>query len=194
MKAKSDQSKGGSQSVRVIGGHWRSRRISFPDLPQLRPTPDRVRETLFNWLAPIIDGARCLDLFAGSGALGIEALSRGAEQVVFIEQSHPIAVNLREQLGRLEAQHTRVIEDDAVHYLESTQEQFDIVFLDPPYASDLLIRIFELLEKRSLLRPNARVYIEQRNDANLALPPTWDLLRSKRAGQVSYHLATRLVK
>lgn len=194
MKTKSDQHKGGSQSVRVIGGQWRSRRISFPDLPQLRPTPDRVRETLFNWLAPIIDGAQCLDLFAGSGALGIEALSRGAAEVVFLEQSREAAVSLREQLGLLNAQHARVIESDALHYLQRTQDHFDIVFLDPPYDSDLLPQICELLEKRSLLRPHARIYIEQRTDATLSLPSQWELLRSKRAGQVHYHLAGTLVK
>jgi len=192
-KPKSETASGGRQSLRIIGGQWRSRKISFPDRPQLRPTPDRVRETLFNWLAPIINGARCLDLFAGSGALGIEALSRGADSAVFVETDHDASDCLRQQLALLKAQHAQVVRSNAMEYLHSTDAHFDIVFVDPPYESQLLVPVCQLLEQRGLLAANARIYLETANPDYLTqLPPNWQLLRSKRAGQVHYHLAVRL--
>src|SRR5450432_2048001 len=122
-------------SVRIIGGEWRGRRINFPDIPGLRPTPDRVRETLFNWLQQAVAGARCLDLFAGSGALGLEALSRGAKALAFVEQAVPAARALREQLMRLGAtSRAQVFEMGAARFLRSAGEPFDIVFLDPPFG------------------------------------------------------------
>lgn len=190
---KSDIGHGGRQSLRVIGGQWRSRKISFPDRAQLRPTPDRVRETLFNWLSPIIDGARCLDLFAGSGALGIEALSRGAGSAIFIETDHDAAENLRQQLNLLKAQDAQVVQSNALEYLQHTSAHFDIVFIDPPYESQLLVPVCQLLEQRGLLPVNARIYLETANPDYLSqLPANWQVLRDKRAGQVHYYLAVRL--
>lgn len=191
-KPKSNVPAGGRQAVRIIGGQWRSRKISFPDVQQLRPTPDRVRVTLFNWLMPLISGARCLDLFAGSGVLGMEALSRGAASAVLVEQQPDIAANLREQLNLLKATEAHVVVSDALTYLRHCTGQFDIVFLDPPYDSELLLLACELLEQRGLLQPDARIYLETRDAAVLAqLPVSWQVLRSKRAGQVSYHLLQR---
>lgn len=188
-KPKSNTASSGRQAVRIIGGQWRSRKISFPDVQQLRPTPDRVRVTLFNWLMPLISGARCLDVFAGSGVLGMEALSRGAASAVLVEQEPAIATNLREQLKLLNATQAHVVVSDALTYLRHCSEQFDIVFLDPPYNSELLLPACELLEQRGLLRPDARIYLETRDAAVLAqLPGNWRVLRSKRAGQVSFHL------
>ena len=132
---------GGRNSVRIIGGGWRGRRITFPDVPGLRPTPDRVRETLFNWLQHDIAGARCLDLFAGSGALGLEALSRGAKELVFVEQSVAASRALQEQLARLGAERrSQVVEMGAARYLRGAAPAFDIVFLDPPFGRDALDR------------------------------------------------------
>src|SRR5580698_4144046 len=126
-------------SVRIIGGTWRGRRIAFPALPGLRPTPDRVRETLFNWLQHSIVDTTCLDLFAGSGALGLEALSRGAKQVIFVEQAEPAARNLREQCQRLGAGTKADLQHmGAARYLASPPRPFDLVFLDPPFHQDLL--------------------------------------------------------
>src|SRR5512134_933490 len=124
---------GGGNQLRIIGGRWRSRRLRFPPLPGLRPTPDRVRETLFNWLTPVIAGARCLDLFAGSGALGIEALSRGAAAVTFVER-HPQAVRgLRANLAQLRAEGARVEQADALLWLRQAPQPFTVVFLNPPF-------------------------------------------------------------
>lgn len=192
-KPKSDAVTGSRQTLRIIGGQWRSRKITFPDRPQLRPTPDRVRETLFNWLTPVIDGARCLDLFAGSGALGIEALSRGAASAVFVETDLDATTSLRQQLALLQAHDAQVIQSNALEFLQHTSAHFDIVFVDPPYESQLLLPVCELLEQRDLLAANARVYLETANPAQLSqLPPNWQLVRSKRAGQVHYHLAVRM--
>ena len=180
-------------SIRIVGGLWRGRRIPFPDLPDLRPTPDRVRETLFNWLQPVIAGARCLDLFAGSGALGIEALSRGARQAVFVERSPEAARALGAQLERLGAGargevHCR----DAQAFLRGAAVPFDVVFLDPPFGSRLLPDVLPLLEERGWVAPGGRVYVESaRADGAPPLPHGWTLLRSKSAGEVGYHLARR---
>src|SRR6202041_2575159 len=134
---------GGRNSVRIIGGGWRGRRVNFPDLPGLRPTPDRVRETLFNWLQHAVVGSRCLDLFAGSGALGLEALSRGAKELVFVEQAVAASRTLQEQLVRLGGERKgRVVEMGAARYLRTAAQPgggpFDIVFLDPPFDRDAL--------------------------------------------------------
>jgi 16S rRNA (guanine966-N2)-methyltransferase len=130
---------GSRNSVRIIGGGWRGRRVNFPDVPGLRPTPDRVRETLFNWLQHAVAGARCLDLFAGSGALGLEALSRGATTLVFVEQAVAAARALQEQLIRFGGSpKARVVEMGAARYLRTPAPAFDIVFLDPPHGRDAL--------------------------------------------------------
>ncbi len=189
-----DAASGGRQTVRIIAGQWRSRKIHFPDLAQLRPTPDRVRETLFNWLAPVIAGARCLDLFAGSGALGLEALSRGAAQVVFVDRDADVVAHIRKHVALFKSEHATVIQVDALDYLQHCKEQFDIVFLDPPYDAALLLPVSHALEQQGVLRDHARIYLETRDGTVNELPANWQLQRSKQAGQVAYHLAERLAK
>ena len=181
-----------ANQLRIIGGQWRSRRLAFPDLPGLRPTPDRVRETLFNWLAPVLPGARCLDLFAGSGALGMEALSRGAAETVFVEH-HPLAVRaLRENLARLSAQGARVEPSDALAWLCQPGTPFEIAFLDPPFGEGLLEPACALLEQGGWLTANAWIYLEaEANQPAPVLPADWMLHREKIAGTVAYRLARR---
>ena len=175
--------------LRIIGGRWRSRRLYFPALQGLRPTPDRVRETLFNWLAPLINGARCLDLFAGSGALGIEALSRGANEVVFVEQ-HPAAIRqLRENLAILGAREVQVVQTDALNWLQETATPFDIVLLDPPFNQNLLMPVCTALAQNGWLSSGARIYLEaERSLQYLALPTNWEIIRENSAGRISYGL------
>ena len=181
-----------ANQLRIIGGQWRSRRLAFPDLPGLRPTPDRVRETLFNWLAPVLLGARCLDLFAGSGALGMEALSRGAAETVFVEH-HPLAVRtLRENLARLDAQGARVDPAEALAWLRQPGTPFEIAFLDPPFGEGLLEPACALLEQGGWLTANAWIYLEaEANQPAPVLPADWMLHREKIAGTVAYRLARR---
>lgn len=175
--------------LRIIGGRWRGVPITFPPLAAIRPSPDRVRETLFNWLQMHVAGARCLDLFAGSGALGIEALSRGAAHVTFVDREPQIRRHLLETLQRLGSDAATVVIDDAVRFLERQPPQrFDIVFLDPPFASSLLQSALAALT-RGWLAEEAFVYVESPADTQLpTLPAGWSAHRSKRAGQVGYHL------
>ncbi len=181
--------RGPNQQLRIIGGCWRGRRLSFPPVSGLRPTPDRVRETLFNWLAPVIAGARCLDLFAGSGALGIEALSRGAAEVVFVERHPVIAQGLKENLDRLGSASTQVEQADVLLWLQGQAQPADIVFLDPPFAADLLNPVCATLEEKRWLTPGARLYLESERDLQtLSLPQDWEIIREKTAGRVSYRL------
>jgi 16S rRNA (guanine966-N2)-methyltransferase len=182
---------GGRNSVRIIGGGWRGRRISFPDVAGLRPTPDRVRETLFNWLQHDIAGARCLDLFAGSGALGLEALSRGAKEAVFVEQAVAASRALQEQLIRLGgAGKGQVVEMGAARYLRSPSRPFDIAFLDPPFGRDALAEYVPLLDAGQWLKAGTLVYLEnQKTEGVPTVPAHWELLKSKSAGEVGYHLA-----
>ena len=177
--------------MRIIAGAWRGRRVSFPDIPGLRPTPDRVRETLFNWLQHSLAQTRCLDLFAGSGALGLEALSRGAAEVVFVEQSRAAARNLTEQLKLLGAgQKGRVMEMGAARFLKEGGQPFDIAFLDPPFGQDALAQYVPLLEGGNWLKADGLVYLENpRAEGIPKLPEHWELLKSKSAGEVGYHLA-----
>ena len=184
--------------VRIVGGRWRGRRVSFAPVPGLRPTPDRVRETLFNWLQPVIEGARCLDLFAGSGVLGLEAASRGAARVVLVERDLRVVRVLEEQVRVLGSSAVRVVHAEARTWLArdpkpSAPEPFDVVFLDPPFADpELPAACIGLLEDGGWLRADARIYLEADARTPLpALPPSWSLLRSRRAGQVAYHLALR---
>lgn len=181
----------GQQSLRIIAGEWRSRKIHFPDLPQLRPTPDRVRETLFNWLMPVISGARCLDLFAGSGSLGLEALSRGAAEVVFVDRDRQVQSYLTDTLRMLGSERGQVIAADALAYLGRPAQAFDIVFLDPPYQSALLSPCCDALEAQGWLTNQAHLYIETARQATPRLPQNWTVLREKCAGQVSYRLLRR---
>jgi 16S rRNA (guanine966-N2)-methyltransferase len=175
--------------LRIIGGRWRGTRLRFPPVDAIRPTPDRVRETLFNWLAPVIGGARCLDLFAGSGALGLEALSRGASDVVFVDRDARIADYLRETLARLKGQGT-VLAGDAERSLDGIPGPFDVVFLDPPFAQGRVPPLLDKLVARGLLAQGAFVYIETEAEAGEpVLPAGWILHRTGRAGKVGYHLA-----
>lgn len=173
----------GAGEVRIIGGTWRHRRIHFPAEPGIRPTPDRLRETLFNWLGEWIVGRRVLDLFAGSGALGIEALSRGAGEAVFVERSPTVAWALSANLERLQARCARVEKADARAWLKRASGPYDLVFLDPPYRSDAGPAVFTTLSKRGLLAPDHRVYREQARSL-AAEPPFagWEVLRESRAG------------
>lgn len=181
---------GGGNTLRIIGGEWRGRKLRFADGEGLRPTTDRVRETLFNWLQPVISGARCLDLFAGSGALGLEALSRGAAEVLFLDTNPHAVTALKENLSLLQADNAKVLKSDALAYLRGSGEHFDIVFIDPPFRRDLLQPTLQLLADGDWLAPGARVYIELESEQHEPeLPQGWELLRSKRAGQVAYHLA-----
>ena len=183
--------------VRVIGGRWRGRRLHVPDLPGLRPTPDRVRETLFNWLAPVIEGAVCLDLFAGSGALGFEAASRGAGRVVMVEENERAVAGIRALAAEwgaagLGAAGLEVHRAEALAWLRRASGSFDIVFLDPPFQRGLLAPACALLESRGLLVPGGHVYLESEAAVDEAtLPAGWEVVRSGKAGEVRYHLARR---
>jgi 16S rRNA (guanine966-N2)-methyltransferase len=173
--------------LRIIGGRWRGSRIVFPPLAAIRPSPDRVRETLFNWLQQPIVGARCLDLFAGSGALGLEALSRGAAHVTFVDREPQIGRHLAQTLERLGSRDATVVIEDAQRFLSRPPQPFDIVFLDPPFDSDVLVQVGTRLQ--GWLAPGAYIYVECPADRSLApLPVQWQVQRTKRAGQVGYHL------
>jgi len=182
---------GRSGELRIIGGRYRGRRLPVPSQPGLRPTPDRVRETLFNWLQPVIGGARCLDLFAGSGAIGFEAASRGAREVVMVERVAKVAKVLRNNAKLLGAVAVRVEQADALRWLDARAPRpFDIVFLDPPFSLGLLEPVCALLSRNSFLAAGARVYLETSAYAGLPeLPQGWQLVRDKVAGQVRYALA-----
>jgi len=175
--------------LRIIGGTWRGRKLRFPAAAAIRPTPDRVRETLFNWLGAATAGARCLDAFAGSGALGLEALSRGAAHVTFIEQDAAAVAALRERLAEWGAGNALVVRTDALRHLAAPPAHpYDIVFLDPPFAAGLLARAAALLE-HGWLREGALVYVECAAREPLPpLPVNWQPLKAKQAGEVGYHL------
>ena len=179
--------------LRIVAGKWRSRLLDIADVPGLRPTSERIRETLFNWLSPRLHGARCLDLFAGTGALGLEALSRGAAEAVFVEQSARAVRTLQSNIAMLDAEGASVKQADAFAYLESRPAPpFDIVFLDPPFAADSLDELCRLLQQQDLLANDALVYLEQdRSRPEVELPEQWRLLKNKTAGNVRYMLAQR---
>ncbi len=169
-----------SNRVRIIGGEWRRRLIRFPGVADLRPTPDRVRETLFNWLGQDLTGKNCLDLFAGSGALGFEAASRGARQVVMVERDAQIFRALQTTHTMLVAAQVELIQADALAFLRSDARRYDVVFLDPPYHLNLLPRLLPLLPSR--LDGDSRVYLE--SDRLAELPDGYEVLRQSRAGRV----------
>ncbi len=176
-------------TLRIIGGQWRSRLIGFDAEAGVRPTPDRVRQTLFDWLAPLIEGASALDLFAGSGALGFEALSRGAAHASFVEHGTAQAAAIREAAAKLAAgARAEVVQTDALAWLRATGRRFDVVFLDPPYGAGLLEPVLAALPR--VLAPMHRIYLEWPVGGPPALPPGYALLKEKSAGQVSYGLAT----
>lgn len=178
--------------LRIIGGMWRGRKLRFPPSPEIRPTPDRVRETLFNWIAARLPGARCLDLFAGSGALGLESLSRGATHVTFVERDAAAARELGARLSEWGASGAEVEHGDALRFLGGAGRPFDIVFLDPPFDSDFLTLAADRLENGGWLAPGALIYVECPARTGLPpLPPTWAATKAKQAGEVGYHLLTR---
>lgn len=174
--------------LRIIGGRWRGAPILFPDIEAVRPSPDRVRETLFNWLQGSILGAACLDLFAGSGALGLEALSRGARCVTFVEREPALGRHLSATVQKLGAADAATIHvENAEQFLRRPPQPYEIVFLDPPFASGVQ-EVCDALA-RGWLASEAWVYLERPADASLpTLPNTWSVYRSKRAGRVGYHL------
>ena len=188
-KKQSARSKSGR--LRIVAGNWRSRLLDIADVEGLRPTSERIRETLFNWLAPTLHGSRCLDLYAGTGALGLEALSRGAAEAVFVERSPVAARQLQKNIDLLEASGARVVTQGALDYLKrDASRRFDLVFLDPPFADDLLEETCRLLAARQLLARGAQVYLEQdRAKPEPRLPDNWSIKKNKTAGNVRYMLA-----
>ncbi|KMM84711.1 16S rRNA m(2)G-966 methyltransferase [Pseudomonas taetrolens] len=183
----------GAGQLRIIGGEWGSRKLSFPNAEGLRPTPDRVRETLFNWLAPYIGGAKVLDVFTGSGALFLEALSRGAAKGVALDSNRDAISSLREHMGTLRCTTGEVQQTNALNYLATAPtEVFDVVFLDPPFNLDLLKPACDLLEQNGWLADEAWVYTEsERRPSELGLPANWRLHREQKAGGVNYALWQR---
>jgi len=179
-----------ANQVRIIAGQWRGRRLSFPDVSGLRPTADRVRETLFNWLMPVLHGARCLDLFAGSGALGFEAASRGAAQVVLVDSEREVVTALQENAALLSVSVLQVCRQEAAVYLATGPGPFDVVFLDPPFNSPALLeQSIDALSVAGRLAAGAWIYIETPADsAGPVVPEDWLLEKSKKAGQVAYRL------
>lgn len=172
-------------SVRIIGGTFRRRVLKFPDSEGLRPTPDRVRETLFNWLGQDLDGQHCLDLFAGSGALGFEAASRGAARVVMVEQSPKVLAALHENHELLHKPAIlEIVRSDALQYLNSTKAKFDLVFLDPPYKKGWIPRLEPLLP--GVLNEDAAIYVEA--ESGIESLGNWRTVRQGKAGEVHFHL------
>lgn len=184
----------GTNQLRIIGGEWRGRKLRFPDAPNLRPTPDRVRETIFNWLAPMIEGAHCLDLFAGSGALGLEALSRGAAFTTFVDSHKKVTQSLKQHLDLLNVNdRAKVISMDGVKFLKGETKKYDLVFLDPPYHLDFMQKVIPLLENNDWLEDNAKMYLEIEKRQSLPeLPDNWKQLKEKTAGEVNYFLFQRI--
>ena len=170
--------------MRIVGGDLRGRRIEVPARADVRPTPDRVRETLFNWLGQRLDGAVCLDLFAGSGALGFEAASRGAARVLMVEQDRDVVAALRMSRDSLGAHAVEIVAGEALAWLARGGGRFDVVFLDPPFRQNAMAPLLERLAPR--LQPGARVYLEAAQPMDAAAP--WRELKRARAGQVSYQL------
>jgi 16S rRNA (guanine966-N2)-methyltransferase len=183
---------------RIIAGKWRGRNIKFDDAEGLRPTTDRIRETVFSWLQPYIAKSYCLDCFAGSGLLGFEALSRGADEVVFIEQNIKTVKNLKQNAEMLGASNAYIYHADTLSWLQSLKKdcnleqylkkQFDLVFLDPPFHSDLLAKSSAALVNSGCLAEDAIIYAEHAIDETVVFPENWYCLKDKKTGQVAYKL------
>lgn len=175
-----------------MGGKNRGRQLNFANTPAVRPTPARVRETLFNWLQSIICGAHCLDLFAGSGILGIESASRGAASVDLVESNPQVAEKLHRCVEDIKLDKVRVHNLSAVRFLDKMNGKYDVVFLDPPYGEGLLENSCRILEKNALLADNAHIYMESEQRLTARdIPHKWKIVRAKKAGRVFYHLALR---
>lgn len=190
--ARSSKSRSRQSQLRIIGGQWRSRRLNFTPSPGLRPTTDRIRETLFNWLGPTVTGARCADLFAGSGALGLEALSRGADHCDFVDTNATALEQIEAHLKTLEASlRGSCHRMPADRFLSSTPAGWDLVFVDPPFGMNLVNPTLTMLEEENLLREDARIYVETApQDPAPEVPANWSLHREKKAGGVIYRLFT----
>ena len=180
--------------LHIIAGKWRGRKISFIDQEGLRPSPNRVRETLFNWLQADIVESNCLDLFAGSGALSFEATSRGAKHATCLELNAESARCIKENISLLQAEHITLLQQDALKFLKATkpENKFDLVFLDPPFNENLLEESSGLLESNSWLTDGALIYLESGQALDkYVLPTNWELIKQKKAGQVYYGLCQR---
>ena len=173
-----------NNQVRIGGGKWRSRRLRFPDLPGLRPTPDRVRQTVFNWLGQDMHGLACLDLFAGTGVMGFEALSRGAAQAMMVERAAPACKALNENKQLLQADQAHILHIDALHFMQQNRQRFDVIFLDPPYNQEWLPKLLPQLHAH--LAEQGRLYVEA--EFALADEHGWRVLKHAKAGNVFYHL------
>lgn len=181
--------------IRIIGGQWRGRKLPVPDSPGLRPTTDRVRETLFNWLAPSMVDARCLDCFAGSGALGLEALSRYAASATLLEMDRSVSQQLQQNLTTLKATNAKVVNTNALAFLAQKGTPHEVVFIDPPFRKGLLEETLTLLENNGWLADDALIYVESEVENGLPpVPVNWDLHREQVAGQVAYRLYHREVQ
>ena len=193
MKRRGAVAKEKPSQLRIIGGAWRGRKLSFHGRPGLRPTSDRARETLFNWLAPTIAGADCLDLFSGSGALGLEALSRGASYCDFVESDQLAAASIQSNLTLLEdtSPRGRVTTTDALTFVDAAQRPWDVVFVDPPFDSGIGTSALEYLASRDCLNHDSWIYFETQRSAPEAVPDSlYTLHREKTAGDVLYRLLT----
>ena len=195
VKNSSKGPKGQSGQVRIIGGQWRSRKLPVHDVEGLRPTTDRVKETVFNWLAPYVVDADCLDLFAGSGGLSFEALSRYAQSALLLEKDRTAAKQLSKNLALLKCTNADVINSDSLTFLAKTAtNKFSLVFIDPPFRKNLLEQSCQLLEQNDWLTDDAIIYLEMESElAQVNLPPNWQCLREKNAGQVTYSLWQRQI-
>jgi len=178
-----------SSKVRIIGGEWRGRKIPVPDFVELRPSTDRIRETLFNWLMPYIHSARCLDIFSGSGVLGFESISRGAQLATLIDKNPQVIKHLQEQKQIFQTSAIEIVQADILQWLvQPVPTPYNIVFVDPPFASDLWLQTCQLLTEFHWLTPDAVIYIEHPAPLDLQLPPSWHALKQQKAGNVCYGL------
>lgn len=187
-RGKSQQASAHSGQVRIIAGHWRGTRLPVPDLAGLRPSGDRTRETLFNWLQPWLPGSRCLDLFAGSGALGFEAASRGAEEVVLIDSQRPAIQAIEAVRERLTAVNTTAIHTDALTWLAGGHNPFDIIFVDPPFATDLHQRVIDLIVAHELLKRGGWLYVEVPKGTRVDVTGHLASSKEKQIGDVQLYL------
>ena len=179
--------------IRIIAGEWRSRQLLFEDTPGLRPTPARVRETLFNWLQQDVIGSRCLDLYAGTGALGFEAASRGAKSVSVVENNAQACRLIKENTVKLTANQIKIIQSDVFRFLAGDASRFDLVFLDPPFGKNMAQQTCQWLEDKGWLVSHAKVYVEVESKLVLeGMPLNWTLLKSKKTGDVGYYLFERM--
>ncbi|MFO6425464.1 16S rRNA (guanine(966)-N(2))-methyltransferase RsmD [Motilimonas sp. KMU-193] len=197
LRSKQKVNTSGKQGqIRIIAGQWRGRKLPVKDLEGLRPTTDRVKETVFNWLAMDIRGTTCLDCFSGSGSLGLEALSRYATSAVLLERDKSAAKQLQTNLDTVKASNAKVICTDSMSYLAQTaQQKFDLVFVDPPFRKGLLEPCCQLLETNGWLKDNALIYLEREKELEqLTLPTNWGLIKDKAAGQVIYQIYQRQPK